>query len=586
MVSDRQRVLLFSLFISGLLAFTARGVDAQSDIGQAPCVMPCTTPHRLAIVREGDIYTVNEDGTDLLRLTSAGNAGDPAWSPDGRQIAFVHASAPSPAIYLMNADGSGLRAFASGRSPAWSPDGQRIAYSALDSGSSKIFIKSIADDGTPTVQVGFDRGYNDMPAWSPDGSRIAFVSDWTAFDFALEVHIVNSDGSGIVGVTHGFLGSQSSWPGYTVYAQPAWAPDGRRLAIVECREWQFYRCQEGSVGILNADGSGFRRLANTTGYARPIWMSDDTVAFARTCWDYRCASSIFQVMADGGSERLLIANGHSPALRPHGLGAFAINTQGLWWRAPAGTESGWGVNITHQGDTLFATWFTYDADGRGLWLVMSNGARVGTDTYSGALYRTTGPAFNDATFDPSQVRVSAVGSATFTFADAHNGTFAYTVDGVSQSKAITRQLFSSPIPVCIQYGEPIGDAPNYQALWWNPAQSGWGINITHQGDTLFATWYTYDTDGRGMWLVMSNMAKTAAGTYTGAIHRTTGPAYSAVPWTGAVTATRVGTGTFTFANEDAGSFSYSVNGVSQSRQITRQIYAAPASICRASAWDH
>src|SRR4051812_12846799 len=44
--------------------------------------------------------------------------------------------------------------------------------------------------------------------------------------------------------------------------------------------------------------------------------------------------------------------------------------QGLWWNAPAGSESGWGVNITHQGSTVFATWFTYAADGKGIWLVM------------------------------------------------------------------------------------------------------------------------------------------------------------------------------------------------------------------------
>ncbi len=44
--------------------------------------------------------------------------------------------------------------------------------------------------------------------------------------------------------------------------------------------------------------------------------------------------------------------GSSPAL------AAVTNYQGLWWNAPAGSESGWGINFAHQGDTLFATWFT------------------------------------------------------------------------------------------------------------------------------------------------------------------------------------------------------------------------------------
>ena len=45
--------------------------------------------------------------------------------------------------------------------------------------------------------------------------------------------------------------------------------------------------------------------------------------------------------------------------------AVPANYQGLMWKAPAGSEAGWGLNLAHQGDSMFATWFTYDADGRG-----------------------------------------------------------------------------------------------------------------------------------------------------------------------------------------------------------------------------
>ena len=72
----------------------------------------------------------------------------------------------------------------------------------------------------------------------------------------------------------------------------------------------------------------------------------------------------------------------------------AANYQGLWWRSPAGSESGWGLNVTHQGEILFATWFTYDTDGSGLWLVLPSGTRTAEGTYSGELYRTTGPVFS------------------------------------------------------------------------------------------------------------------------------------------------------------------------------------------------
>src|SRR5258705_344508 len=129
-------------------------------------------------------------------------------------------------------------------------------------------------------------------------------------------------------------------------------------------------------------------------------------------------------------------------------GASTPNVQGLWWRSPAFSESGWGVNLTQQGDILFATWFTYDATGKGLWLVMPNGAKTAPGSYTGALYRTTGPAFSANPWNPSQVVVTPVGSATFTFADASSGTFAYTVNGVSQSKPIVREVFATPPTVC------------------------------------------------------------------------------------------------------------------------------------------
>jgi YVTN family beta-propeller protein len=260
-----------------------------------------------------------------------------------------------------------------------------------------------------------------------------------------------------------------------------------------------------------------------------------------------------------------------------------FNVQGLWWRSPAGSESGWGVNLTQQGEKLFATWFTYDAQGNGLWLVMSDGARTSANTYTGALYQTAGPAFNAVPFDPAKVTRAAVGTATFSFTDEFNGTFAYTVNGTSGSKAITRQVYDSRVPVCTLGGSTTAN-PNYQALWWaSPAgsESGWGLNITHQGDVLFATWFTYGPDGKGMWLVGSNIARVTDGKYSGPLYRTIGPPWNANPWNPAMVAlTPVGTATLTFSASDTGTFSYTVNGISGSKAITRQLFADPATACR------
>lgn len=281
------------------------------------------------------------------------------------------------------------------------------------------------------------------------------------------------------------------------------------------------------------------------------------------------------------------------------LAARAEHThQGLWWASPAGSESGWGLNITHQGNTLFATWFTYDADGSPMWLVMSNGMRemdysydggygygmmmYYTNTYSGALYRTTGPAFSAATFDPRDVGVTEVGMARLNFDDPANPSFTYTVNGVTQTKTITKQVYASPVPEC-DNAMPMS-ATNYQDLWWrSPAgsESGWGVNIAHQGNTLFATWFTYGADGRGMWYVMSDGARQANGSFTGALYRTRGPAFSARPWNSSgVSVVQVGTGTFTFTDAMNGTFTYTVDGVTQSKPITRQVYSSPVSACR------
>jgi alpha-tubulin suppressor-like RCC1 family protein len=256
--------------------------------------------------------------------------------------------------------------------------------------------------------------------------------------------------------------------------------------------------------------------------------------------------------------------------------------QGLWWRT-GGVESGWGLNITHQGDTLFATWFTYDTDGSGMWLVMSDGARNASGGYTGSLVRTTGPAFSATPWNGALVTRSIVGTATLSFTDTDNGTFAYTVNGVTQSKPITKLAFASPAPAC-SLGGDTSTTSNYQDLWWaSPAgsESGWGLNIAHQGDVLFATWFTYDAGTKGMWLVMSDGAKTGNGTYAGTLQRTTGPAFSTGQWVASqVTRTTVGTASLTFSDANNGVFRYVVNGESQSKAITRLVYSSPPTVCR------
>ena len=114
--------------------------------------------------------------------------------------------------------------------------------------------------------------------------------------------------------------------------------------------------------------------------------------------------------------------------------------QGLWWNAPAGSESGWGINFAHQGDMIFATWFTYDAGGKAVVAVDDGRRRPRERLHGHAVLETRGPPFNAMPFNPALVTTNAVGTGTLTFADADNASFAFTVNGMNQTKAITRQV--------------------------------------------------------------------------------------------------------------------------------------------------
>jgi predicted dienelactone hydrolase len=277
-------------------------------------------------------------------------------------------------------------------------------------------------------------------------------------------------------------------------------------------------------------------------------------------------------VAGGGDDRVLVPYNRAPS----------SNHGGLWWNAPAGSESGWGVNIAHQGDVIVATWETYDPGGKAWWVTMAATKDAG-NTYSGTIYETRGPAFN-AAFDPARVTRTAIGSGTLAFDDAGNGTFAYTINGIAQAKAITLVTFAAPVPVCT-FGS-VSDpalATNYQGLWWNaPAgsESGWSLSLAHQGNTIVAGWFTYDTDGTPFWLSAA-LVNTTGATYAGTLFQTSGPAWSATPFDPrTVTRVPVGTAGLTFANGNAGTFSSTVNGVTQAKPITRFIFQSPGTVCQ------
>ena len=196
----------------------------------------------LAFVRDWQIYVVRANGTGLHRLTPPGRYAQPAWSPGGKYIATTRGVVRRPAaVYVMRADGTGQRRIY--RAPewfrieglSWSPDGTRIALglSSDDRGGSIVVITRnggslrFVTDGRvepdPDAQPG-DWADDFVPDWSPDGTRIAFtrvVYICRVCDQD-EVFSVNVDGSDARPVT-------TEWG--SEHSNPSWSPDGTMIAV-------------------------------------------------------------------------------------------------------------------------------------------------------------------------------------------------------------------------------------------------------------------------------------------------------------------------------------------------------------------
>ena len=266
----------------------------------------------------------------------------------------------------------------------------------------------------------------------------------------------------------------------------------------------------------------------------------------------------------------------------------APSYEGLWWNSG---ESGWGLSVAHQGDVIFAVWYTFDRDGSPTWFVMPNAQLMGEDmgdmTGMGDMEMMMGmsvnpPIFTGALYRPSMLNgklvMTEVGLGTLMFKAKEDAVFAYTVGSVAGSKKISKMIYAPEGQSCALGGAK-GATDNYQDLWFNPADNGWGVNIAHQGNIIFGTYFTYDSTGKNEWYVVPDAMKTGAAAYAGTLARATGPAYDAAWDASKVHVEAVGSGTFRFDAPGA-SFNAVRGGVVQTRSMQRMQFAAPATVCR------
>jgi len=196
--------------------------------GYDPSVSPDGTKITFCSLRDdqySQIYVANADGSGEKRITriTSGDSCGPAWSHDGKKIAFYSFAMPhpsrNPAIWEMDPDGSNQKRLVEhGMSPSWSPDDRQIAYASNRDGKFQIYAMN--SDGTNVRRLTNNKAEESSPAWAPDGASIVFVSDREGEHPAL--FLMGADGS----EQHRLVFSKRQ-----DFCFPAWSSDGRTIAF-------------------------------------------------------------------------------------------------------------------------------------------------------------------------------------------------------------------------------------------------------------------------------------------------------------------------------------------------------------------
>ena len=260
--------------------FAAAVNPAWSPDGRTLAFAAVATGSRWPSARTA-IYLMRSDGTGLRRLTEFGNLRSPSWSPNGREIAVGDGG-----ISIIRRNGSGRRQISrTGRSPDWGPGGRKIAYGADGA------IKVMNPDGTDSQFVAVPQYFHTYhsPTWSPDGERLAFFVD----------HAQDSVQPRYLGVIDRYGGPVKTLIAGEAQA-PDWSPDGRKIAF--SRSGSFSDAAF-SLHVLDIARRRVTRLRHGFGGA---WSPDGRqIVFAEGRFGVNAPSHIYVMNVDGSDVRQL-----------------------------------------------------------------------------------------------------------------------------------------------------------------------------------------------------------------------------------------------------------------------------------------
>jgi dipeptidyl aminopeptidase/acylaminoacyl peptidase len=247
---------------------------------------------------EDEIWVMNADGSNKRNLTRHDGAKitdlDPAWSPDGREIAYVSDASGSRQIWSMNPDGSDqhqlFAAPGENRYPNWTADGGSIVFQSQSHGNFEIFMAHA--DGSGLTNLTNNPSVDWSPATSPHGKKIVFTSE--------------RDGNGhlYVRAGDGTLQRITNGTGYDYFAD--WSPRGSE--IVFSRDDS---SGETDLYVVHANGSGERRLTNTPGVLEffPAFSPDGRQVAYSSCTVHpnllpslHCSTHVVNVDGTAGSD--------------------------------------------------------------------------------------------------------------------------------------------------------------------------------------------------------------------------------------------------------------------------------------------